>query len=58
MVSDDVLSVSGQGSKVRSRSTDFTIQRQILNSDHVVLLARSPSVGGDLKFTYNVRQEW
>lgn len=58
VLSADVLSVSGQGSKVRSRSTDFTIQRQVLNSDHVVLLARSPSVGGDLKFTYNVRQEW
>jgi hypothetical protein len=57
-LSSDVLTSTGQGSKTTKRSTDVTIQRQVLNSDNIVLMARTGNPGGTLKFNYIVRQEW
>lgn len=57
-LSSDALTASGSNRVQGSSTTDINIQRSILDSDNVVVFARTGSVGGTLKFSYVVEQKW
>lgn len=55
---NDVITATGSKFKEGTSTADIDVQRQVLNSDNVVILARTPDVGGTARFEYTVQQEW